>query len=215
MDSVNERPIMKTLIKKTLVAVLIMLPLTFAVPAANQAYAAGEVASGKDVRQAIDYLIGTEDILDVSVWKNNDLSKVVVVRPDGKISLPLIGDIHAAGFTPNQLRDLIIKRLKEYQETAVASVIVQAVNSYRVFILGEIKTPGSYLLKSKTSVLQAIAMSGGFTQYASKNKIILVRQKDDGVGTDKIRISFDDIVYSNEKADGNLMLKPGDTIFVP
>lgn len=208
---------MKTfsMIKKTLVTVLIMLPLAFAVLAANQAYGAGEAAAGKDVRQAIDYLIGTEDILEVSVWKNNDLSKVVVVRPDGKISLPLIGDVQAAGSTPNQLRDLIIKRLKEYQETAVASVIVQAINSYRVFILGEIKAPGSYLLKSRTSILQAIAMSGGFTQYASKNKIILVRLKDDGAGADKIPIRFDDIVYSDEKADGNLMLKPGDTIFVP
>lgn len=160
-----------------------------------------------------DYIIGAEDVLDISVWKNADLSRVVNVRPDGKISLPLIGDVQAAGLTPNQLRDKIVGRLKEYQETAVASVIVQTVNSYRIFMVGEVRTPGVYQLKSRTTILQAIAVAGGLTQFASKNKIVLIRKTIDGVSEEKISIRFNDLVYADE--DKNLILKAGDTIFVP
>jgi polysaccharide biosynthesis/export protein len=160
-----------------------------------------------------DYKIGPEDVLDISVWKNADLSKTVTVRPDGKISLPLIGDLEAAGHTAAQLKEEIVVRLKKYQETAVVSVIVQAVNSYRVFVVGEVKTPGPYLLKTRTTVLQAIAMAGGFTQFASKNKMVLVRPKGDG-SDERIRVSFDDLVYGGDRQE-NLILKAGDTIFVP
>lgn len=163
--------------------------------------------------QSSDYIIGPEDILEISVWKNADLSKVVTVRPDGKISLPLLGDMKAAGLTPNKLRQNIIDRLKEYQQTAVASVIVQTVNSYRIYILGEVRTPGTYLLKSSTTVLQAISMAGGFTQYASKNKIVLVRHNGNTGSEEKIDIRFNDLVYDDE--DKNLILQAGDTIFVP
>jgi polysaccharide export outer membrane protein len=163
--------------------------------------------------QSSDYIIGPEDILEISVWKNADLSKVVTVRPDGKISLPLLGDMKAAGLTPNKLRQNIIDRLKEYQQNAVASVIVQTVNSYRIYILGEVRTPGTYLLKSSTTVLQAISMAGGFTQYASKNKIVLVRHNSNTGAEEKIDIRFKDLVYDDE--DKNLTLQAGDTIFVP
>ncbi len=158
------------------------------------------------------YLIGPEDVLEISVWKNADLSRTVVVRPDGMISLPLIGDIRAAGRTPEQLRDEIVNRLKEYQETVVASVIVQTVNSYKVFIVGEVKAPGEYSLKRKTSILQAIAMAGGFTQFAAKNSIVIVREK--GGSEERIKVRFDDIVKGKGN-NTNLILKPGDTIVVP
>lgn len=162
-----------------------------------------------------DYQIGPEDVLEISVWKNADLSKTVNVRPDGKISLPLLGDIKAGGLTPNQLKDEISTRLKAYQETAVVSVIVEAVNSYRVFIVGEVRSPGVYQLKSRTSILQALAIAGGFTQFASKNKIRLVRVKSDGT-EESTRVRFDDLVYGDDKEmENNLILKAGDTILVP
>lgn len=162
-----------------------------------------------------DYQIGPEDVLEISVWKNADLSKTVNVRPDGKISLPLIGDVQASGLTPNQLKDAIIKRLKEYQEAAIVSVVVQSVNSYKVFIVGEVRTPGVYQLKSRTSVLQALAMAGGFTQFASKNKIMLVRVKNDGT-EERIKVRFDELVYGDDdKMEKNLTLRSGDTILVP
>lgn len=161
-----------------------------------------------------DYLIGSEDVLEISVWKNTDLSKVVIVRPDGKISLPLIGDVQATGLTPAQLHDEIVAKLKEYQETATVSVIVQNVNSYKAFIIGEVKTPGIYILKTKTTILQALSMAGGFTQFASKNKIMLIRQRNPG-GDEKIPVRFDDLINADEKVNKNLVLRAGDTIFVP
>jgi len=165
--------------------------------------------------QTHEYLIGPEDVLEVSVWKNAELSKVVIVRPDGMISLPLTGDIKAAGFTPNQLRTTITGKLKEYMETAVVSVIVQQVNSFRVFILGEVVKPGVYTLKSKTTLLQAIAIAGGFNQFASRNKIVIIREKiEDSAKTEKINIRFDDIVYSKDEGK-NFVLMPSDTIFIP
>ena len=162
------------------------------------------------------YRIGSEDVLDIVVWKNPDMSKTVIVRPDGMISLPLISDIQAAGLTPNQLRDSIVEKLKEYQQTVVVSVIVQGINSYRVFILGEVIRPGIYILKTKTTLLQAIALAGGFNQFASKNKIVVIRERlDDNSPEEKISISFDDIVTAKNKSDKNIILRPGDTIFVP
>lgn len=163
-----------------------------------------------------DYMIGIEDVLEISVWKNPDLSKTVRVRPDGMISMPLIGDMKAAGLTPAQLRDRVTERLKEYQETVVTSIIVQEVNSYRIFVLGEVLNPGTYTMMRKTSVLQAIALAGGFSQYAAKNRIILVRENlDRNAKPEKMSIRFDDIVDEDEHKDRNIILKPGDTIFVP
>ncbi len=162
------------------------------------------------------YVIGPEDVLDISVWKNQDLSRSVTVRPDGRISLPLIGDVKAAGLTPGALRQAITKELKEYQESVVVSVIVKEVNSYRVFILGEVAKPGTYLMKRRTTVLQAIAMAGGFSRYAAKNKMVIVRERV-GVNTTEERkeVRFDDLVKAGGKNDKNLILRPGDTIFVP
>lgn len=169
-------------------------------------------AKGAELAKDPDYVIGIEDVLEIAVWKNPDLSKIVGVRPDGMISLPLIGDIRAAGLTPLQLRDNINERLKEYQETVVTSVIVQEVRSYRIFVLGEVLSPGTYNLSRKTTVLQAIAMAGGMSQFASNN-IILVREGSGGEA-EKTRIRFSEIIDEDAKKDKNLVLRPGDTIFV-
>lgn len=159
-----------------------------------------------------DYVIGAEDILDISVWKNSDLSRVVVVRPDGMISLPLVGDIKASGLSPEQLKSAVEKKLREYSETAVVSVIVQAVNSYKVFVLGEVRTPGVQVYKANATVLQAISLAGGFSQFSSKNKIIVIRKRADG-SDEKLVFRFNDLVSPND-GTANPILKPGDTIFV-
>src|SRR5215210_4192140 len=103
-----------------------------------------------------DYYIGPEDVLEIIVWRNADLSKVVTVRPDGRISLPLLGDIDATGLTPSELTANIVNRLKQFKETPTVSVILQQVNSYGIYVLGEVQKPGRYYLKSKTTLLQAI-----------------------------------------------------------
>lgn len=178
-------------------------------------YTLGAYKDTKPPSRTLLYVIGPEDIMEISVWKNAELSKEVVVRPDGMISLPLIGDVQAAGLTPDQLRLKIVEKLKEYQDTVVVSVIIKEVLSYNIFILGEVVKPGIYTLKRKTTLLQAFAIAGGFNQFASKNKIIIIREKTDGsTGEVKIKIRFDDII---KKADStmNLILQPGDTIFVP
>ena len=106
-----------------------------------------------------EYYIGPEDVLEIIVWRNQDLSKVVTVRPDGRISLPLLGDIEATGLTPSELTANIVNRLKQFKETPTVSVILQQVNSYGIYVLGETQKPGRYYLKSKTTLLQAITMA--------------------------------------------------------
>ncbi|MBI2399450.1 MAG: polysaccharide biosynthesis/export family protein [Deltaproteobacteria bacterium] len=169
-------------------------------------------AAAKAVAQHPDYVIGIEDVIEISVWKNPDLSKTVMVRPDGMISLPLVGELKAAGLTPEQLRDALNVALQEYQETVVTSVIVQEVNSYRIFILGEVMSPGTYTMTRRMSVIQAIALAGGFNPFASR-KIVLVRENGNSMA-EKIEIRFDDIIDTDARRDKNLILKPGDTVFV-
>ena len=167
------------------------------------------------VSESPDYVIGAEDVLEVSVWKNSDLSKVVIVRPDGKISLPLIGDVKANGLTPNVLQNDISEKFKKYQDTAIVSVTVQEINSFKIFVLGEVVNPGMFLIKRKMSVLQAIALAGGFNQFASKKKVLVIREAGNNLKTEKISVSFDDIINPKKNDDQNLILRPGDTIFVP
>jgi polysaccharide export outer membrane protein len=159
-----------------------------------------------------DYLIGSEDTIEVLVWKNADLSRVVSVRPDGKISLPLIGDVQAAGMTVMQLNAEIAERLnKYYKESPQVSVILQQVNSYSIYVLGEVRNPGKYLVKSGTTFLQAITLAGGFTEFASKNKV-MVRRKNNDNSESVISIKYHDILAGLQ---GNLMMSPGDTILIP
>lgn len=158
-----------------------------------------------------DYIIGPEDVVEVSVWKNEALSETTTVRPDGRISLPLVGDIQAAGLTASQLKSWITQKLLEYKETPTVSVIVKEVNSYVVFITGEVVRPGKYPLKSRSTLLQGITLAGGFTQYASKNKILLLRKN--GSGEVRMRIKYSDILSGGDSADPILL--PGDTVVVP
>ena len=121
------------------------------------------------------FVLGPEDLIDVVVWKNPDLSRQVVIRPDGKISLPLIGDVPSNGLTADQLAEDIAERYKAYKENPSVSVNVVQVNSYFVFVVGEVNGPGKLPLKSYTTVLQALSLAGGFTQFASRNDLQVVR----------------------------------------
>lgn len=164
-----------------------------------------------------EFLLGPEDVLEVNVWRNQDLSRTVVIRPDGMISMPLIGDVQASGVTANQLAARIAERLKEFKENPSVSVSVKEVNSYNIYVLGEVTKPGKYQLKSHTSVLQAIAMAGGFTLFASKNKLQVVRNSANGDGQPheiRIHLRYDDLLAGTGEP-GNLILKPGDIVVVP
>ena len=161
-----------------------------------------------------DYIIGPEDVLDITVWKNADLSKTVQVRPDGRISLPLIGDVTAVSRTSTQLTEEISARLRSFIEIPTVSIVVSQVNSYSIYVLGEIMKPGKYPLKSKTTLLQAITLASGFTPIAAHNKIVIFRFGKDGEGLQKIKASYDDIVLRDGSGQ-NIELKPGDQIVVP
>ena len=160
-----------------------------------------------------DYVIGPEDVLQVSVWKNETLSRVVPVRPDGKISLPLLHDIQASGLTSMQLRDKISKALGEFMPHPEVSVIVTDVRSFRVSIMGEVQRPGVLLLKSSTTVLEAIAMAGGFRDFASPSKITVVRKGANGQ-TEKIPFNYNRAIRSGD-GENDIFLKTGDVIVVP
>jgi polysaccharide biosynthesis/export protein len=165
-----------------------------------------------------DFLLGPEDVLDIVIWKNDDLSqKAVVVRPDGKISMPLIGEVMAAGRTANQLASQIASRLKEFKENPAVTVSVKEVNSYYVYVLGEVAKPGKYPLKSHTTVLQAVALASGFTIYAAKNKMRVIRnvQTEDGKSREiRIPARYDDLISGSGEI-GNFVLKAADVVVVP
>lgn len=161
-----------------------------------------------------DYIIGPEDVLEITVWRNADLSKLVAVRPDGRVSLPLVGDVTAVGRTASQLAEDISIRLKEFKENPQVSIVVKEVNSYAVFVLGEVAKPGKYPLKTKTTLLQAITLAGGFTPVAARNKLVVFRFSDGSEKDVKIKASYDDIIL-RDSAGQNVVLKPGDTIVVP
>jgi len=165
-----------------------------------------------------DFVLGPEDVLEISVWRNQDLSrKEVVVRPDGKISMPLIGELVASGLDANQLANLITERLKEFKERPSVSVSVKEVNSYSIYVLGEVVKPGKYQLKSHATVLQAVAVAGGFSIYAAKNKMQVLRRvaKEDGKPREiRIPARYDDLV-SGEGEIKNFILKTGDVVLVP
>ncbi|MGQ0665557.1 MAG: polysaccharide biosynthesis/export family protein [Nitrospiraceae bacterium] len=161
-----------------------------------------------------DYIIGPEDVLEITVWRNTDLSKVAAVRPDGRISLPLIGDVGAAGRTAAQLAEAIAEKLKEFKENPQVSIVVKEVNSYAIYVLGEVSKPGKYPLKSKTTLLQAITLASGFTPAAARTKIVVFRFGELGGKDTKIKASYDDIIMRDESPQ-NIQLKPGDTIVVP
>jgi polysaccharide biosynthesis/export protein len=159
------------------------------------------------------YVIGSDDVLDITVWNNTGLSRTVPVRPDGKITLPLLDDVQAAGLSPKQLKDDLTRRLVKYIASPEVSVIVREIRSFRVAVIGEVNKPGRYdFSKSRASVLEAIALAGGFNPFASKSKMVILRV--DGSTLKRIPCDYNKAI----SADGHLegcFLRPGDTVIVP
>ena len=164
-----------------------------------------------------EFLLGPEDVLIVTVWKNQDLSREVVIRPDGMISMPLIGDVPAANLTANNLAKRISDRLTEYMASPIVSVQLKEVNSYFIYVLGEVTKPGKYPLKSYANVMQGISLAGGFTQFAKKNKMKVLRATVNSSSEKhqiEIPVQYDDILNGNA-TPGNFYLRSGDVIVVP
>jgi polysaccharide export outer membrane protein len=171
-----------------------------------------------------DYRIGPEDILQISVWKNDAMSKTVPVRPDGKISLPLVNDVQAAGLTPLELRDVLAKGLAEYIPNPEVSVIVNEVRSFKVSVIGEVLKPSRYELKSRATVLDALALAGGFTPFAARSRIVILRAEANGT-VNRISFNYNKAISSGDgildrhtgsgEETGNFYLRNGDVVVVP
>ena len=191
--------------KKYLTNICIFLAIAFILVNIQPCLAQGEA---KDT-----YLIGAGDILDITTWKEIDFTRQdVLVRLDGMITFPLINDIQAKGQTPMQVKQAIEKKLKDYVESPIVTVIVKSSASKRFYILGEVVNTGEYPLSKGLTVLQAFALAGGFTQWASKNEIILMRNED---GQEKIfRVNYKNIIKGKDTSQ-NIKIQPDDTIIVP
>jgi len=177
------------------------------------ALAAPVPATGATLPLSSEYVIGPGDILQITVWKNETLSRMLPVRPDGKISMPLLHDIQAAGLTAMQLRDKIAKALAEFLPNPEVAVSVNEVHSMRVSVLGEVQRPGVLELRGTTTILEAIAMAGGFRDFASPSKITVIRTNGKGE-TERIRFNYNRAV-GNSGDEQNLVLRPGDVVVVP
>ena len=159
------------------------------------------------------YVIGAEDVLSIDVWKEPEMSKTVPVRPDGMISLPLVGDVKAAGYTPVQLQDLLAEAMKKMVSDPQVTVIVEKVSSLSFNIVGEINHPGYFPLTRRMTVLDAIAMAGGFKDFAKTKKVYVLRTAANGT-QERLPFNYKDVI-SGKNPQQNIELQPRDTIVVP
>jgi polysaccharide export outer membrane protein len=196
------------------VALLAVSPAAAAGQQAGKAPASGGAntgaASAATKPADPNYVIGPQDVLDISVWKEEQLTKTVPVRPDGKISMPLLNDVQAAGLTPTQLAGQITESLKKFVTDPQVTIIVREINSQRIYMLGEVARAGAYPLLPNMTVLQALSSAGGFTQFANVKKIYVLRVENGK--QQKFPFNYK---HALESPDENIMLKAGDTIVVP
>lgn len=171
-----------------------------------------DAATHQAATQDPNYIIGAQDVLDISVWKEPEVSRVVPVRPDGKISLPLLNDVQAAGLTPSQLAAQITVSLKKYVTSPQVTVIVTTINSQRIYIIGEVTRPGAFPMLPGMNVLQGLSSAGGFTQFAKTKGIYVLRME--GGKQQKYSVNYKDVV-SGKHPEQDIVLKAGDTIVVP
>ena len=160
---------------------------------------------------ASEYRLGPEDVIGVMVWKQPDLSTSVVVRPDGKISLALLGELEATGKTSLQLQEEITKRLRQYVSDPMVNVVVNEINSPKISVLGQVRKPDRYHIKQRLTVLDAIALAGGFTDFAKRDKVTIIRNS----GPDKIRIQVNLRQVVQDDRGEVYYIEPLDTIYVP
>ena len=158
------------------------------------------------------YVIGPDDLLSIVFWREKDLSADVMVRPDGKISVPLLNDVEAAGLTPEQLRDRLMTQAQRLVEDANVTVVVRAINSRRVYITGQVTRPGPYPLTGPMTVLQLIAIAGGVLEYADAEEILIMRYEN-GVPSN-FQFNYKEVIRQKNLKQ-NIELRPGDTVVVP
>jgi polysaccharide export outer membrane protein len=185
---------------------------------------APRVAPSPEPAEAVDpstYRIGPEDTLAIAVWQNEDLTRTVPVRPDGKISLPLVNDVQVAGLTPMEVRELLKERLAEYAPDAEISVIVAEVNSFKVSVMGKVQRPDRYLLKGPTTVLDVLALAGGFQDFANEEKVVVLRPepffvqgRQAGQTFRRIYVNYKKVIAAGGETE-NFTLEPGDIVVVP
>jgi polysaccharide export outer membrane protein len=175
---------------------------------ATNSEAAGQTPPASATAADANYVIGPEDVLLIKVWREPDLSGQHMVRPDGKISLPLVNEVEAAGHTPVQLGDTITKGLAKFMNAPEVTVSVQTINSKFYFLQGEVLKPGKYPLLIPTTVLQALVNAGGFQEFANRKKIVIMR------GEKRHKFNYNDVI-KGKNLDQNITLVSGDLIIVP
>ena len=178
-------------------------------PTSNISAVSPRAASTVDAK----YVIGADDVLAIDVWHEQELSRVLPVRPDGKISLPLIGELAASGKTPLQLQDLIAQRLKDYLEHPQVTVIVQDAKSQTFNVMGEVQRPGSYAFGHPVTVLDAVALAGGFRDFAKSKKMYVLRTSADG-SHQRLPFNYNDVIKGKNLSQ-NIVLQSHDTVVVP
>jgi len=180
-------------------------------PEADKSDKGAATAQAPEVSADSDYVIGADDTLRISVWKEPDLSEILPVRPDGKISMPLLNDIPAAGLSPLQLKDSITEKLKKFIADPRVTVVVTAMASRRIFVTGEVVHTGPMTLLPHMTMLQALSQAG-FTQFANVKAIYLLRSQNGK--QEKLPFNYKEVVKGNH-TEQNILLKPGDTVVVP
>ncbi|MBI3183554.1 MAG: polysaccharide biosynthesis/export family protein [Myxococcales bacterium] len=158
-----------------------------------------------------EFRIGREDVVEISVWRDADLSRTVAVRPDGYLSLPLIGEVRAEGRSAVELAAEVAAKLQPYIQEPKVTVIVREVNSRRIYVTGEVVRPGTYPLRGRVSLLQAVALAGGFTDFADREGILLIRQ---GHGGGQYPVRYSELLAGDDRRT-EVFLMPGDTVVVP
>jgi polysaccharide export outer membrane protein len=158
------------------------------------------------------YVIGPGDVLAVVFWRDNDMSAEVIVRPDGMVSLPLLNDVKAAGFTPDQLRENLIEASSKYVEDPTVAVLVKDIKSRNVFITGQVARPNTYPLHTEMTVLQLIALAGGVLEYSDSDNIVIIRPAPDR--PEYLKFNYNHVLQQKNPRQ-NILLKPGDTVVVP
>jgi polysaccharide export outer membrane protein len=189
-----------------------LLALTLIAPVQAQQPTSTTGSTPKGVTADPNFIIGPQDVLDINVWKEGDLTRSVPVRPDGKISMPLLNDVQAAGLTPMQLTAKITAGLKKFVADPQVTIVVTQINSQRIYILGEVNRAGAFPLLPGMTMLEALSSAGGFTMFANVKKIYLLRKVDGK--QEKYPFNYKDVIRG-KAAEQNVPLTAGDTIVVP
>jgi polysaccharide biosynthesis/export protein len=173
---------------------------------------AGETTSIADTKLEPHYIIQPNDTLEVFVWQEPELTRKVLVRPDGFVSIPLVQDVQAAGITPADLKVQLEKKLKEYLPAPNVTIVVDAIQSYRIYVVGKVQKPGSITVEKPVTVLQALSLAGGFQDYAKDSEIVIIRtgEKESVV----LNFNYKDVIHG-KNPEQNILLRSGDTVAVP